>query len=112
MPPDIFKTFVFSEHNCVNYFLMYLIFFRSTNLLHYCIHYSLSRYDLLFSYSFFQSLLSIWATGLLITHPILDIWQNFEYGLRERKIFVYMYIQYICIYNTSKNKILGNNELF
>ena len=43
---------------------------------------------------FFQSLLSISATGLLVTQHIVDIWQNFGYGLlvKWRK-------KYLCIRN-------------
>ena len=40
----------------------------------------------------FQPILSMWAAGFLTAHPILNIWQNFEYtfwGKRKEK--------YLCI---------------
>ena len=55
----------------------------STNLLFSSALYQ--KYDLLLSYSFFQPLVSIWATKLLITQLIVDIWQNFGSGLQVKR---------------------------
>ena len=53
----------------------------------------------------------LWATDLLITHLIVDIWQNFECGLRVQGKEKYLYIrEYNNITNNSK-KIRGNNGL-
>ena len=99
-PPVCSKTFAY----CVNYSLMYQLFFRTTNLL-------LLLYSLLFiksiTYSlaidFFQPVLGIWATELLITLPIVDIWQSFEYGLRVKRKEKYLYSRK-CNNNTSNSK--------
>ena len=65
-------------------------------------------YDLLLSYSIFQPLLSIWATELLITQPIVDIWQNFGYGSRVKRKEKYLYIRkYNNITNNSKKQTLN-----
>ena len=65
--PDTFKTFAYSEPECVSYSLIYQLFLRTTNLL---LLLSVSstfyqKYYLLLSYSFFQPLLNIWPEGLL-----------------------------------------------
>ena len=53
---------------CINYSLQLLTYYYS------CFQYTLLKYDLLLSYSFFQSLFCICARELLITHPIINIW--------------------------------------
>ena len=78
--PDIFRTFAYSEPECVSYSLMYYLFFRTTNLL---------LYPLILSFSFSQLLRSIF----LITHPIVGIWQNFGYGLWVKWKKTYLYIR-------------------
>ena len=66
------------------------------------------KYDLFLRYSFFQPLLSTWATELLMTHPIVDIWQNFGYGLRVKRREKYLYIRnYNNITNNSKKRNSG-----
>ena len=97
--------------NYSDYFT-YQLFFRIINL-------TLLLYPLLFiksmtySYTFFQPLLSIWALELLTTHSIVEIWQNFGYGLRVRRKEKYLSIRKCNnITNNSKKEILGNNGLF
>ena len=55
----------------------------------------------------FQPLLSIWATELLIMHAIVDIWQNFRYGLPVKRKEKYLYIRKKVL-----NKIPRKNGLF
>ena len=107
--PDMFRTLAYSQRwyilelkhiqNSAEYlrwnillrtlwnysdYFMYQLFFRTINLI-------LLLYPLLiiksttYSYTFLQPLLSIWALGLLITHSIVEIWQNFGYGFRVRR---------------------------
>ena len=57
--------------------IMYRLFFRNTNLLLYPVLFDKKMgYSLLLAILFFSHPLSIWATGLLLTHTIVDIWQN------------------------------------
>ena len=80
-----------------------------------CISYTLYwKYGLLLGYTFFQPVLSIWATGLLITHPIIDIWKKIEYGFRstEGKIFIYLgFGNAIALQVILRNEILGSNNV-
>ena len=59
------KTFLYSEHKFACYSLD--ISYSLELLTYFCIYYSLAI--------FFS------AIGFIITHPIVDIWQNFEYVL-------------------------------
>ena len=53
-----------------------------------------SKYRESAKYSLHRTLcnLSIWATGLWITRPIIDIWHNFEYDLWVKRKEKYLYI--------------------
>ena len=88
---EIFKTFAYSEPECVSYSLL---FGYSLELITSTVSSTFyKKYDLLLRYSFFQPFLSIWAGGLLITDPIVDIRQNFGYGLRGKWKEKYLYIR-------------------
>ena len=87
-------------------------------LAYYCIQFSLIKktgYSLLLAILFFSHPLSIWATGLLITHTIVDICQNLGYSLRVKRKEKHLYIRKCSnITNNSQKiqKIPRNNNLF
>ena len=60
--------------------------------------------------SYFQSLPDIGVTELLIKNPIVDIWQNFGYGLRVKR--KEKFGSRIILKIILRNKIPGNNCLF
>ena len=68
---------------------MYQLYFGTTNLLMYPLFFNK---NMGFPLAIIQRFPSIWATGLLISRPIVDIWQNFEYGLlmvKRKKKYLY-----------------------
>ena len=65
--------------------IMYRLFCRNTKLLLYSVLFLKNDLFLVIGYSFFSHPLSIWATGFLITHTIVDIWQNLCYNLRGKR---------------------------
>ena len=65
---------------------MYQLFFRTTNLL-------LSLHLLFFIKSMTYSLAIDFFNQSLTMNPIVDIWQNFGYGLRVKQKEKYLYIR-------------------
>ena len=61
------------------------------------------NYSFFINYSFFQPLISVCATELLIAHPIVNSLQNFEYGLPIKRKEKYIYI-WKCNNNTNNSK--------
>ena len=114
-PSNIYYGEFYSEPQFISYSLMYQLFFRTAGLL--LLPYPIGLYqknDLLLIYSFIQPLLNIWAKELIITHPILDVWQNFGSGLRVKRKE-----KFFCIFRNVRtlqillrNEISGNNEVF